>query len=44
MHVNRWVLRVRPLGYFSAVFEGKDSAREGVFEGDETRGAVVGVC
>lgn len=43
MHVYRWVLCVRPLGYFLAVLEGEFGASEGVFEGDEARGAVMGV-
>ena len=43
MHVYGWGLRVRPLRYFAAVFEGEDGAGEGVLEGDEARGAVVGV-
>ena len=44
MHVDRWILRVRPFGYLSAVFEGEYGAGEGVLEGDEARGAEVGVC
>ena len=34
---------MRPLGYFLAVFEGEDGASEGIFEGDEARGAEMGV-
>ena len=44
MHVYKGALRVRPFGYLLAVFEGEYGAGEGVFEGDETRGAEVGVC
>ena len=43
MHVYGWVLRVRPVGHFLAVFEGEYRAGEGVLEGDEARGAVVDV-
>lgn len=39
-----WGLRVRPAGYLLAVLEGEDGACESVFEGDESRGTVVGVC
>ena len=43
MHVYRWVLRVSPLGYFLAVFEGENGAAEGVFERDEMRGTVMDI-
>ena len=44
VHVYRWISRARPLGDLLAVFQGQDGAGEGVFEGDEARGAVVDVC
>ena len=43
MHVNRWILGLRPLEYLLAVFEGKYGASEGILEGYEACGAEVNI-
>ena len=43
MHVYRWVLHVRPMGYFLTIFEWEYGAGKGVLEGDNACGGKVDI-